>query len=368
MQTRIPAVVMRGGTSKGLYFLATDLPADVATRDRVLLAAMGSPDGRQIDGMGGADPLTSKVAIVSPSAVDGVDVDYLFAQVVIDDARVDTAPNCGNMLAGVGAFAIEQGVVPARDGETTIRIHMVNSGNLCDQTVQTPGGRVSYDGAARIDGAPGTAAPVMINFLDLAGSACGSLLPTGNLVDEVDGIRVTCIDNGMPVVLMAAADLGATGYETRDELNADTALKARIEAIRLKIGPRMNLGDVTDKVVPKMCLVAPPVAGGAIHTRCFIPHVCHASIGVLAAVTVATACAIPGTVTDGIAEAGDGDLVAVEHPMGEFTVELAVEGPPDALVLKRAALLRTTRRLFEGNVLIPASIWDGRQKIPQAAE
>lgn len=368
MQTRIPAVMMRGGTSKGLYFLASDLPPDVVTRDKVLLAAMGSPDTRQIDGMGGADPLTSKVAIVSSSSMDGVDVDYLFAQVVIEEARVDTAPNCGNMLAGVGAFAIEQGIVKADDGETTLRIHMVNSGNLCDQTVQTPGRQVTYDGAARIDGAPGTAAPVMINFLDLAGSACGSLLPTGNVIDDVDGVTVTCIDNGMPVVLIAASDLGATGYETRDEMNADTELKARIEAIRLKIGPKMNLGDVTDKVVPKMCLVAPPIAGGAIHTRCFIPHVCHASIGVLAAVTVATACVIPGTSVDGIAVPGDGILIAVEHPMGEFTVELEVEGPPEALELKRAALLRTTRRLFEGNVLIPAGVWDGRQNLSQAAE
>ncbi len=362
MQTRIPSALMRGGTSKGLFFRADDLPADPALRDRVLLAAMGSADPRQIDGIGGGDPLTSKVAIVGRSARPGVDLDYLFAQVVVGEARVDTAPNCGNMLAGVGPFALEQGLIEASGDRSTVRIRMVNSDSLCDQTVQTPGGAVTYDGDARIDGAPGTAAPVLIDFLDVAGSACGSLLPTGALRETVNGVEVTCIDNGMPVVLMAASSFGLTGGEAPAALDADSALKERLEAIRLAVGPAMNLGDVAAKVVPKMCLVAPPAAGGAIATRCFIPHRCHAAIGVLAAVTVAAAAAIEGTVAHDFARLPPGPkrTISVEHPSGEFTVELETEGDAASLTVRRAALLRTARRLFEGNVLIPGHVWDGR--------
>ena len=369
-QTRIPCVIQRGGTSKGPYFLASDLPSDPALRDRVLLAIMGSPDARQIDGLGGANPLTSKVAIVSKSATDGIDLDYLFCQVKVDQPMVDVTPNCGNMLAGVAPFALEHGLVPATDGRTTLRIHMVNSGNLCDVHIRTPDGHVTYDGDARIDGAPGTSAPVLIDFLDTAGSACGSLLPTGNVVDEIDGVKITCIDNGMPAVVLKAADVGATGYESRDALNADDALKKRIESIRLQIGEAMNLGDVAEKVVPKMCLVSPPAQGGTINTRCFIPHVCHASIGVLAAVTVGTACVLPGSTAYDIAEAPDGaaKLISVEHPSGEFSVELETGTPVNGIPqIERAALLRTTRRLMEGYALVPADIWDGRTGLLAAA-
>jgi 4-oxalomesaconate tautomerase len=362
MQTRIPCAMMRGGTSKGAFFMAGDLPSDTGLRDAVLLAVMGSPDARQIDGMGGADPLTSKVAIVSPSPIDGVDIDYLFAQVLVDEARIDTAPNCGNMLAGVGPFAIERGLVAAADGETRLRIRMVNSGNLAEATIRTPGGVVDYDGTARIDGVPGCAAPVLIDFLDVAGSACGALLPTGQVRDIVAGVPATCIDNGMPVVVLRAADLHRTGYETRDALDADTALKARLEEIRLVAGRMMGLDDVTNKVIPKMTLVAPPRSSGAICTRTFIPHVCHAAIGVLGALSVATACVLPGSVAHELAvlpEGGD-KLVSVEHPSGEFSVQLALDGPESAPVLRRAGLLRTARLLFDGDVLIPAALWPGR--------
>ena len=369
-QTRIPCVIQRGGTSKGPYFLASDLPSEPALRDRVLLAIMGSPDARQIDGLGGADPLTSKVAIVSKSATDGIDLDYLFCQVKVDQPMVDVTPNCGNMLAGVAPFALEHGLVAATDGQTTLRIHMVNSGNLCDVHIRTPDGNVTYDGDARIDGAPGTSAPVLIDFLDTAGSACGSLLPTGNVVDEIDGVKITCIDNGMPVVLLKAADVGVTGYETRDALNAQDDLKRRLESIRLQIGEAMNLGDVAEKVVPKMCLVSPAANGGTINTRCFIPHVCHASIGVLAAVTVGTACVLPGSTAYDIAEVPDGaaKLISVEHPSGEFSVELETGTPVNGIPqIERAALLRTTRRLMEGYALVPADVWNGQTGLLAAA-
>ena len=370
-QTKIPCVMMRGGTSKGPYFLAEDLPADRALRDRVLLAVMGSPDRRQIDGIGGADPLTSKVAIVSPSEREDADVDYLFAQVVVGEPMVDVSPNCGNMLAGVGPFAIEQGLVAAGDPETRVRIHMVNSGSLCEAVIRTPGGTVTYDGEARIDGAPGTAAPILLNFLDTAGATCGALLPTGRARDEIDGVQATCIDNGMPVVLLKARAMGRTGYESREALNADEELKARLEAIRLKAGPMMGLGNVADKVVPKMSLIAPPQKGGAVATRTFIPHVCHAAIGVLGAVSVATACVLDGSVADGVAEVPDGarKKISVEHPSGEFTVELGTRtGEERRTEVVSAGLLRTARRLFEGHVLVPARVFDGELDMPARAE
>jgi len=363
-QTRIPCVVMRGGTSKGLYFLADDLPHDSGARDAVLLAAMGSPDARQIDGMGGADSLTSKVAIVSRATRADADVDYLFAQVVVDEPRVDYGQNCGNILAGVGPFAIEHGLVPVQGARTPVRIHMINTGQIAVAHVPTPNGTVAYAGDARIDGVPGTAAGVPIEFRDTAGSTCGALLPTGRVRDLLDGVEVTCIDNGMPLVLMRALDLGRTGYESRDALDGDVELKQRIEAIRLKAGPLMNLGDVAQRTVPKMCVVAEPrdpQSGGTLSTRTFIPHRCHASIGVLGAVSVATAAVLPGSVCDGIASLRDGTTqrLSIEHPTGEFTVELVLGGDPYAPSVQSAALLRTARWLFDGHVCIPATVWNG---------
>ncbi|MBA4354137.1 MAG: 4-oxalomesaconate tautomerase, partial [Novosphingobium sp.] len=286
---------MRGGTSKGGYFLKDDLPADIAARDAFLLGAMGSPDPRQIDGLGGADPLTSKVAVVSKSAREGIDVDYLFLQVFVDQAIVTDAQNCGNILAGVGPFAIERGLVAATGDETRVAIFMENTAQVAVAAVATPGGVVTYRGDAAIDGVPGTHAPVPLEFRDTAGSSCGALLPTGNAVDVVNGVSVTLIDNGMPCVVMKAEDVGITGYEDRDWLDNAADLKAKIEAIRLIVGPMMNLGDVAAKSVPKMMLVAPPKNGGAVTVRSFIPHRAHATIGVLGAVSVATACLIAGS-------------------------------------------------------------------------
>jgi 4-oxalomesaconate tautomerase len=363
MQTAIPCTIFRGGTSKGLYFRTDDLPKDAETRDKVLLAALGSPDARQIDGMGGAHPLTSKIAIVSPSTRDDADVDYLFLQVFPDKSIVDPTQNCGNILAGIGPFAIEQGWVEAGRATTDVRIHMVNTASIAVASVQTPGGRVEYEGDARIDGVPGTAAPIPIQFLDTAGANCGALLPTGNTRDRVEGVELTCIDNGMPVVMMRAADFGKTGHESPQDLEADAGLKARVEAIRLKIGPMMNLGDVAGKTVPKMCLTAPAQHGGAIATRMFIPHRVHEAIGVLGAVSAATACVIPGSIAAEIAGIKDPSQVKsldVEHPTGFFTVSLEVAMEGGAAVVRRAALLRTARKLMSGEVFVPARVWSGR--------
>lgn len=364
MQTRIPSVLMRGGTSKGPFFLASDLPQDPPLRDQVLLAVMGSPDTRQIDGIGGADPLTSKVAIVSPSSRSDADVDYLFGQVLIDEARVDYGQNCGNMLAGVGPYAIERGLVAAAEGSTPVAIHMVNTGQIAVATVPTPGGQVQYEGDQRIDGVPGSAAAIPLEFRDTAGSTCGALLPTGNVQDHIDGIAVTCIDNGMPLVILRAEDLGCTGYETREQLDGHTELKQRVEAIRLKVGPMMNLGDVSQRTVPKMCLVSAPREGGAINTRSFIPHRCHASIGVLGAVSVATAVALPGSVCEGIAQlpAGDAPTLGIEHPTGQLAVQLQLQRHDHSVSVSSAALIRTARWLFDGHVCIPSHIWDGSSR------
>ena len=351
MQVSIPFMQLRGGSSKGIYFRADDLPQAESERDQVLLSAVGR-DARQIDGLGGANPLTSKVGIVSVSQRDDADLDYLFVQVVVGEDRVDSSPNCGNILAGVGAFAIESGLLPAQGDITSLRIYMVNSDSLCEQIIQTPNGKVEYQGDVRIDGVPGTAAPVICNYLDVAGSACGSLLPTGNQRDVIDGIAVTCIDNGMPVVVINAAELGKTGYESCEELSADEDFRARLEAIRLQAGHKMNLGDVTKKVVPKMTLIAPPRAGGHICTRTFIPHVCHAAIGVLGAVSVATACILQDSVARGIALVPEGSNknMSVEHPSGEFSVELSLDDQGDVV---KAGLLRTARLLSKGELFIP---------------
>ena len=373
-QTAIPCLLMRGGTSKGPFFNAADLPADTATRDKVLLAALGSPDKRQIDGLGGAHPLTSKVGIVRKSTTPGVDIDFLFAQLQPDKDTVDTSPNCGNMLAAAVPFALETGLLTAQGDISTFRVLTLNTNMAADITVHTPlqtdGSRaVEYEGSARIDGAPGSSAPITINFLDTAGSVCSGLLPTGQVRDRVSvagegfapfEIDVTCIDNGMPLVMFKASDMGRTGYETATELNADTDLKTRLEALRLKTGQLMGLGDVTKKTYPKLTLIAPPRDGGSLTTRSFIPHVCHDAIGVLAAVTVGTACVLDGSVAQGVAvmPAGNPKTISVEHPTGEFSVELGLD-PANPQNVTRAALLRTARLLMRGEVMVPRSLWAG---------
>jgi len=328
----------------------------------VLLAVMGSPDKRQIDGLGGAHPLTSKVGIVRRSTTEGVDLDFLFAQLQPDKDTVDTTPNCGNMLAAVVPFAIETGLIHPQGDTTTLRVLTLNTDMQCDITAQTPmtptGRRVSYEGDARIDGVPGHAAPIKINFLDTAGSVAPGLLPTGNVKDLIDGIEVTCIDNGMPLVIFKASDVGRTGYETVDQMNADTELKARIERLRIACGHAMKLGDVTSKNYPKMTLIAAPKQGGSLTTRSFIPHVCHDAIGVLAAVTVGTACVLDGSVTQGIAKVPEGNskTISVEHPTGEFSVELEID-PANPQNVTRAALLRTARLIMRGEVMVPSALY-----------
>jgi 4-oxalomesaconate tautomerase len=347
MSDGIPCLWMRGGTSKGAYLLAADLPADPALRDALLLRIMGSPDPRQIDGIGGADPLTSKVAILSPATRPDADVDYLFLQVFVDEPRVSTAQGCGNILAAVGPAAIERGLVAVTAEVTAVRIHMVNTGEVARAEICTPGGRVDYGGDTAIDGVPGTAAPVRLMFQNIAGSTAGHLLPTGRACDVIDGVDCTLIDNGMPVVVMRAADFGLTGHEGRDAIEAMEGVRARVEAIRLKAGPLMGLGDVAEASVPKMMLVSAPAHGGAIGTRSFIPRRVHASVGVFAAVSVATACLLPGSPAAALADVPADGRFAVEHPTGATEVFLDIA--PDGAV-RGAGTIRTARKLMDGRV------------------
>ena len=364
MQTRIPCVIMRGGTSRGPYFLATDLPADAPTRDAVLLAGMGSPHPIQVAGIGGARTLTSKVAIVSRSATPGVDVDYLFAQVDVERAVVDTKPNCGNMLAGVGPFAIEAGLVRAANGETTVRILNVNTGTRVDALIRTPGGAVTYEGEAEIPGVPGTAAPVMLRFRDVAGSQTGTLFPTGHRAEAISGVRVTLIDGAMPMMLIPAAALGADITSPPEALDADKPMLARMEALRREAGRRMGLGDVADSVIPKPCLVAPGTAGAHLTARYFTPHDCHRAMAVTGGVTLATACRTPGTVAREATGADPGEVVRIAHPSGVMEVPIGVEAGEVAW----AGTLRTARRIFEGTLLIPRAVWPGHARLAAAAE
>jgi hypothetical protein len=361
MLTDIPCLLMRGGTSKGPYFLAEDLPHEPQLRDQVLLAVMGSPHIRQVDGIGGGDSLTSKVAIVGRSAEPGIDVEYLFAQVAIGKGAVDTAPNCGNMLAGVGPFAIERGLVPAGDPTTTIRVFNVNTRKVIEVVVSTPGGSVEYDGDARVDGVPGSGAPIVLNFLDAAGAKTGKLLPTGHVFDVIDGMDVSCVDMSSPLVFAAAASFGKTGYESKRELDSDLAFIRRLEMVRQSAAILMGMGDVAGKVLPKFALVAPPVRGGNVAGRYFVPWNCHSAFAVTGALCLGAAASIPGTVAYRVTrhDADCPGVVAIEHPAGQVETRMSVRADPESNVpiFERAGIVRTARPLLAGFVHIPDDVW-----------
>ncbi len=357
MQIAIPYMQIRGGSSKGVFFNVKDLPTNEEKRDKVILAAMegvGIGDPRQVDGLGGADSLTAKVGIISPPTKKAAHLDYLFMQVVIGEGRLSTSQNCGNILSGVLPYAIESGLITATHPTTTATIHMLNSGGLCEVTVQTPNGELAFTGDTKVDGVLGTGASITCNYLDIAGADCGALLPTGKVIDIIDGIEVSCVDNGMPVVNIRATDLGISGYEPKAELDADEDLKKDIESIRIQAGRLMNLGDVSQKTVPKMSLISPPKNGGLVNTRTFIPHVCHPAIGVLGAVSAATGCLIPGSVAEGIVNIpADFSTLSVEHPLGQFSVSLEAHFQGEELVISKSGTVRTARIISKGEVYIP---------------
>jgi len=360
MLTAIPCVLMRGGTSRGPFFHASDLPAERSAIADVLVEALGAGHPLQVDGLGGGASVTSKVAIVSPAADKSAEIDYLFAQVHVDKRSVDFSPTCGNMLAGVGPFAIEAGLVTAQDGETSVRVRNTNTGSLIEAVVQTPGGKVTYAGDTRIDGVPGTAAPVRLNFMQVIGSKTGALFPTGNRLDTFDGVEVTCIDVAMPMVFARAADFGLTGYESRDELDANIDFLARMELIRRQAGAAMGLGDVAGSVIPKFGLLAPPREAGTVASRYFVPDKCHPTYAVSGAICAGSCALSSGTVAEGIARRRDGTDIAVriEHPSGAIDVQIKGRFEPGKpIAIERAGMVRTARKLMAGHVYVPAAVF-----------
>ena len=358
---QIPCVLMRAGTSRGPFFLKHWLPSDPSARDQALIGAIGASDPLQLDGLGGNSTLNSKVAIVSLSNLPDCDLDYLFAQVGVGHQSVDTRPNCGNMLSGVAPFAIEQGLIEAQDGTTTVRIHNVNTGAKIEATVQTPGGRVTYEGSARIDGVAGTAAPVLLNFLDAWGAVTGHLFPTGQRTESIEGVTVTCIDAAMPLMILRASELGLTGRERPAELDANAALLEKIEVMRLEAGRRMGLGDVSGSVVPKPVIVSPGDSPDSIVSRYFTPHRCHSSHAVTGAIGVSTAFALPGTVASGLSRASGRHLLSVVHPQGQIDIDVEVAGEGDAAVVQKAALVRTARKIMQGQLHLPDYVFPPEQ-------
>ncbi|CZF79189.1 4-oxalomesaconate tautomerase [Grimontia celer] len=359
MQTAIPCTIMRGGTSRGPYFLSNHLPRDWETQEKILLAAMGSSTGKQIDGIGGATSLTSKAAIISVSDHPDADIDYLFIQVSIEDMSVDIAPSCGNILAGVGPFSIESGLIKAQDGETVVRVRNLNTNSFIEATVQTPEGFVQYDGETRIDGVEGTAAPVVLKFLDVAGTKTGRLFPTGNIKDSFDGVTVSCVDAAMPMVLIPADELGIDGAEPKEVLDSNTDLLSRIESIRLQAGAAMGLGDVSGMVIPKVGVLSQPRKGGSITSRYFVPDTCHASHAATGAICVSVATRIPGTVANDIAKPHSqlSEKITIEHPSGQIEIVLDIEADGETYKVHKAGVIRTARRIFRGEIYIPDTVW-----------
>lgn len=351
---QIPCLLMRGGTSKGPVLLASDLPQEPSQRDAFLLDLMGSGHELEIDGLGGGYAQSSKVAIISPSTSPDADIDYLFAQVMVNERRVDTTPNCGNMLCAVGPAAIERGLICAQESMTPIRIRNLNTNTFVDVEIQTQEGEVIYDGETHIDGVPGTAAPISVTFLNAAGCKTGKLLPTGHASDTIEGVKVTCIDMAMPMVLIQASDLGKKGNESPQELDKDAAFLARLEAIRLQAGQLMGLGDVSDMVIPKPVLVSPPEQGGSIQVRYFMPHQCHKSLAITGSIGLSTACVIDGSVAAEVVQLKRTNPfiqpVAIEHPSGR--IQVVLNQPDEHPEHIKASVIRTARKLFTGHAYV----------------
>ena len=360
-QTAIPFLFMRGGTSRGPYMNRADLPQDLDQLAEVLIALVGSGHPLNIDGIGGGAAVTTKVAMLSRSEDDWADVDYFFAQVSVEDRLVDFKPTCGNILSGVGPAAIEMGLVPAGEGETTVNIRAVNTGAKVAAVVQTPGGAVAYEGDAQIDGVPGTAAPVALQFMETVGGVTGAFLPTGNLRDTIDGIAVTCMDVAMPMVIARADSFGLTGYESAAELDENADFYARMEAIRIEAGKRMGMGDVSKSVTPKFGLLAPARDGGTIATRYFMPWKCHPTMAVTGAQCLASCVLTPGSVADGLAAQPNEApaMITLEHASGQIEVVVDYDLTEAGFAIKSAGLVRTARKLAEGSVFVPTSVWAG---------
>ncbi len=364
-QISIPCMLMRGGTSKGPYFHLADLPRDRKALEKVLLAVMGSPDERQTDGLGGAAWLTSKTMMVGPSSRPGVDLEYLFGQVLIDEARVDFEPNCGNLTAAIGPFAIESGLVATDEPVTKLRLLNLNTNAIIEVVVQTPGGQITYEGSTAIDGVPGVSAPIELFFTELVGTQTGRLLPTGNAIDVFENVEVSCVDAAIPMVIARAEQLGLTGYELPEEIDANRAFFEKLEQVRIAASHAMGLGDPTGSVVPKFCIVAVPRNGGTICARYMVPHTCHRTFPLVGSQCLAAACIQSGTVVDGLAGVSDDprQTVNIEHPVGTLATVIEFSGARAHPDIKGIGFVRTARALMEGRVFIPRSVWPSNAEL-----
>ena len=355
---------MRGGTSRGPYFKRSDLPEDPARLSEVLVTLIGSGSPLNIDGIGGGATVTTKVAMLSKSEDDWADIDYFFAQVSVEDHHVDYKPTCGNILSGVGPAALEMGMIAPGGDETIIKIRAVNTGARIVAKIQTPHGRVIYDGDRAIDGVPGTSAPIELQFRDVVGGVTGAFLPTSNLIDEIDGIPVTCMDVAMPMVIARAGDFNLTGYEKCSELDNNRSFFDRMESIRIQAGRLMGMGDVAASVTPKFGLIAPPKSGGTISTRYFMPWKCHPTMAVTGSQCLATCLLTPGTVADGMVQLSQENPVEItlEHASGQLSVIVDYKIGESGFKLNSAGLIRTARKLAEGEVFVPSRIWAGNRR------
>lgn len=354
MQNKIACTFMRAGTSKGPFLDLRDLPTNIQERDQALLKIMGSPDKKQIDGIGGAAFVTSKMVMVQPSKRKDIDVDYLFAQCIIDQPIIDTKPTCGNMMSGVAPFAVEKGWVKANHPETTVRVYNFNTDSTIEMVIQTPKGEVNYtNGDFAIDGVPGTGAPILMRLSNIAGGATGKLFPTGNKKDFINGLPVSIVDAGNIMMLVKAKDLGLTGLEDADFFAKNKNPRELIEVTRLKAGLLAGMGDVSNSVLPKVGILSNPRVGGSIKSQYLTPHSLHPTHAVSGAVCIATACKAEGTVAADLAQVDKdafSEKIILEHPSGIIPVEIEVEGSGETFTVNRAGTLRTARKLMDGFV------------------
>lgn len=349
----IPCILMRGGTSKGPFFLGQDMPNDIKQRDELLLRIMGSPDMRQIDGIGGATFVTSKVAIVSPSKHEGIDVDYKFVQVGIEEAIVDDKPTCGNILSAVGFFALEKGLVKVQNKETKVVVRDVNTGATITQILQTPNGVITYSGDTKVAGVPKSASAVKLKFQNIAGGKTGSYLPTGNKIDTFCGVQATCLDISMPVVFVRAKDMGISGYESPKELDSKKELFEKLELIREEASKAMGLGSAKGNVIPKFCVISEAKNGGDINIRYFTPSSAHPAVAVSASFCISAALFIKGTIFDDISKKSFSmgeHVVKVENPSG--INEVGLNFLDEDISHVEGQTTRTARMLFKGEVYV----------------
>ncbi|MDH2880281.1 2-methylaconitate cis-trans isomerase PrpF family protein [Bacillus cytotoxicus] len=355
---KIPCFVMRGGTSKGLFFLDKHLPSNKRLRNEVILKVLGAGNARGVDGMGSLDPLSNKIAIIRKSTDPGIDIDYLFLQADLKKMVLDDSVNCGNIISAVAPYAIESGVIKAESGEMTVTIRNVNTNAIVESKILTENGNVLYSGDVKIDGVPGTGAPIRLNFMNSVGSVTGKLFPTGSKMDVIEGINVSCIDVSVPLIIIQATELGIEGDESPELLNSNTMFLNKIDMIRKKVAALANLGNVSNKVIPKIAIVSRPRKSGTITSRYFIPHQCHSTHAVTGSLALSAAIKINGTTANHIVKKSgsykveESNPIIIEHPAGQIQTESIVVESNGKYSIKQSSITRTARLILKGELVL----------------